>query len=77
MDALSGIGRLLIVAGLAIALVGAIILVGRRLPGVGWLGRLPGDFVFQRGSTTVFVQIVTSIVLSVVLTVILNLIFRR
>jgi hypothetical protein len=48
-----------------------------RFPGLDRLGRLPGDFVFERGPVTVFIPIVSSLVISVLLTVLLNLISRR
>src|SRR5206468_2096683 len=45
------IGRMLVVFGLLIALVGvALVLVGR----VPWLGRLPGDIHIQRGNWTFY-----------------------
>jgi len=73
----SGAGRFLLFAGLLIAAVGLIILVGPRIPGLDRLGRLPGDIVVDRGPVTVFVPIVSSIVISVLLTIVLNLILRR
>ena len=44
MSEWSGVGRALIVAGVAIAAIGGVIAFGPRLP---WLGRLPGDFVWR------------------------------
>jgi hypothetical protein len=38
---------------------------------------LPGDIVFERGSTTVFIPIVSSILISVLLTIVINLLLRR
>ena len=63
-------GRVLIAAGLLIALVGLLIQMG--LP----LGRLPGDIRIQRGSSTFYFPIVTCIVVSVVLTLLAGF-FRR
>jgi hypothetical protein len=40
------------------------------------LGRLPGDFTFRRGTTTVYLPLATSLLVSVVLSVIVML-FRR
>jgi hypothetical protein len=64
---------MLIIAGLVIAGVGAVLMLGERLG----LGKLPGDILWKRKNTTVSFPIVTSLVVSVVLTVILNLILRR
>jgi uncharacterized protein HemY len=57
-------GRLLIVVGLLVAAVGVAVELG--LP----LGRLPGDIVIRRGSTTVYLPVVTCIVVSVVLSIV-------
>ena len=65
-----GVTRVLLV-------IGAVLLLSERVPFLAWLGRLPGDLVFRRGNTTIFVPIVTSIVLSVILTLVLSLLFRR
>lgn len=77
MGELSGAGRFLLIAGLVLAAVGALLLLAPRIPGLDRLGRLPGDFVFDRGPVTVFIPLVSSIVISVVLTIVLNLISRR
>ena len=70
---LSGIGKILLVAGLAIVAVGAVLL----LVGRGGLPKLPGDGSFGKGNVRVFVPIGTSILVSIVLTLLLNLFFRR
>jgi len=67
---MQGLGRLLIVFGLVIVLVGVVLLVADRIPGVG---RLPGDLVFRRGPVTFYFPLATSIVLSVLITILLNL----
>jgi len=67
------VGRLLIVAGAILLLIGVVVLVGGRLG----LGRLPGDLQWGRGRVRVYVPLGAAIVLSVVLTLILNLIGRR
>ncbi|MBA3414268.1 MAG: DUF2905 domain-containing protein [Chloroflexia bacterium] len=74
---LPGLGRLLVGLGLVLAAVGAVLLLVGRVPGLDRLGRLPGDIVIERGSTTVAIPLVTSLILSLVLTVVLNLLFRR
>ena len=77
MTDLSGLGGVLLVAGLVMAVVGGVLLVAGRVPGLDRLGRLPGDLVVQRGPVTVFLPIVSSIVISILLTIVLNLILRR
>jgi hypothetical protein len=64
------VGKLLLVAGLVIAGIGLLMMVG--IP----FGRLPGDIVIRRGSSTFYFPLVTSILLSIILTLLLAL-FRR
>jgi hypothetical protein len=71
---LTDLGRLLIVLGIVIALVGVVLVAAGRLP---WVGRLPGDIHLQRGNWTFYFPLGTSIVLSVVLTLVLWLVGRR
>lgn len=71
---MSELGRILVVIGAVIALVGlAFMLVGR----VPWLGRLPGDIHIQRGNWSFYIPLGTSLVLSVVLSLIFWLLGRR
>ena len=77
MGDLSGAGRFLLVTGVVLTAVGALLILAPRIPGFNRLGRLPGDFVVERGPVTVFVPIVSSIVISVLLTIVLNLFLRR
>jgi len=66
-------GKVLLVLGVLIALVGLLLWTGF---GRGWLGRLPGDIHYSRGNFTFYVPLVTCILLSLLLTFILWL-FRR
>ncbi len=84
MDAWNGIGRLLIVAGLALAAVGLVLTLAEKWPGVGalfsWVGRLPGDFSITRERFSLYVPIATSLVLSLLLSLlayVLSWLFRR
>jgi hypothetical protein len=70
---MSELGRPLILIGAVLLLAGLWLTFGPRIPG---LGRLPGDIVWRKGSTTVYFPIVTCIVLSLVLTLLFSL-FRR
>jgi hypothetical protein len=70
---LSGLGKLLVVAGIVLAVIGVLFV----LTGKGVIPRLPGDLRFGKGNTRVYIPLGTSILLSVVLTIVLNLIFRR
>lgn len=77
MNDLIPLGRLLVVAGLLLAAVGGLILFGGQIPGLGWLGRLPGDVVVRRGPVTIYAPIATSILLSLLLTLVLGVVSRR
>ena len=68
------LGKLLIIVGAFILIIGLAIAFGPRIP---FLGRLPGDITIDRGNVHFYFPIVTGLVLSVVLTLILNLFFRR
>jgi Zn-dependent protease with chaperone function len=68
------VGKLLIVAGAILVVLGVVFLFADRIP---WLGRLPGDIVFKRGRTTVYVPLVTMLIVSLLLTLILNLFSRK
>jgi hypothetical protein len=70
----SEIGKLLIVAGLGIALVGVVVVVAGRIP---WLGRLPGDIYVERGHWSFYFPLATSLVVSVLLTLLFSLFGRR
>jgi hypothetical protein len=63
------LGKMLLLFGVTIALVGAGIMLAGRVP---FLGNLPGDLSFGRDGSRVYVPIATSIVISLVLTVVVN-----
>ena len=67
------IGRLLMFAGGGLFVVGLLLFLAGRIPGIG---QLPGDITIQRGNFTLYAPIATMIVVSVVLTLLLNLIAR-
>ena len=58
------LGKLLVVAGLALAALGAILWSG---VGPGWFGRLPGDIHIERGNFGFHFPLVTCVILSLVL----------
>jgi len=65
-------GKILLVVGLALAVIGAVFVVGSRLG----LGRLPGDISVTSGNFSFFFPVVTCLVVSVVLTIVINVILR-
>jgi hypothetical protein len=71
---LQSIARWVVLAGVLLTVIGIILwlVAGSGFP----LGRLPGDFHFERGGFSCFVPLVSSILLSIVLTLVLNLIIK-
>ncbi len=64
------IGRVLLVFGILLAVIGGGLMLFGRF-------HLPGDITFKSGNVTLYIPIATSIVLSIILTVVLNLLFRQ
>ena len=60
----------MVVAGVVLAVLGVLFMVGARIPG---FGQLPGDIVIRRDGFTLYLPFVTMIVVSVVLTIALNI----
>ena len=77
MDPTRELGKLLLMGGIVLVVIGAFFAFGGRLP--FRLGRLPGDIAYQGKNSSFYFPIVTCIVLSVALTLILLVInlFRR
>ena len=67
------LGKLLVIVGLMIALIGTLLWTGI---GKGWLGRLPGDIHYTKGNFSLHFPLVTCLLLSLILTLILWL-FRK
>ena len=69
------IGKLLLLAGVALAAAGLVLLLGERA-GLGrlGLGRLPGDLRFERGGVRVYFPITSALIVSLVVTAALNLV---
>jgi hypothetical protein len=61
------LGKFLVLAGLLIAIVGALLCSGSGF-GKGWLGRLPGDINYSKGDFNFHFPVVTRLILSAVLT---------
>ncbi len=70
---MADLGKLLLLFGIVLVVLGALLMLGGRIP---WLGKLPGDLHYKTDHVTVFFPLTTSILLSVVLTVLLWLLRR-
>jgi hypothetical protein len=71
---LSDIGRLLVIFGIVVVVIGVVMMFADRIP---FLGRLPGDIVVRRKNFTLYFPLVTMLIISVVLTILLNLFSRK
>jgi hypothetical protein len=67
------LGRILLIIGVLLVVVGGLAVLGVKLP----FGRLPGDIAIEGERGGIYVPIVTMIIVSVVLTVLVNLFIRR
>lgn len=67
-------GKSLIIAGIAIAVIGILVAFGPKIP---YLGKLPGDIHVKRDNFVFYFPLATSIIVSAVLTLILYLISKR
>ena len=70
---LAGLGRTLIWLGGGLLLLGILLVLASKVPG---LGRLPGDLVIKHENVTVYVPLATMVVLSLLLTLVLNVLLR-
>lgn len=69
----SGMGKMLMIVGILLIIVGGLLYLGGKIPGIG---RLPGDIVIKRGNLTIYFPVVTCIILSLLLSLVLAW-FRR
>jgi hypothetical protein len=72
---MADIGKFLLVAGIVIAITGALLLFFRN--GIPFLGKLPGDIVIQKKNFTFYFPIATSILLSIILSLIFYFFGRK
>jgi hypothetical protein len=67
------VGRLLLVIGIVLVVVGGLSMFGVRLP----IGRLPGDIAIEGERGGIYIPIVSMIIISVLITIVVNLFLRR
>jgi uncharacterized protein HemY len=68
-------GKLLIIAGIGLLLLGVVISYAPWL--INWFGKLPGDIRIADDKKMVFMPLTSMIVISIVLTIVVNLFFRK
>jgi hypothetical protein len=71
---MGSMGKILMLFGLILFLVGGLFVVGGKVP---WIGKLPGDICIQKNNYTFFFPITTCIIISLTLSLLLILLRRR
>ena len=75
MEPMRELGRMMFLAGAALAVVGALVWLSARSGGLPLrLGRLPGDIAYQGKHGSFYFPVVTCILLSLVVTLVLWLV---
>jgi hypothetical protein len=73
---LNAAGRLVLVLGAALVVLGGLLMLFSHLPVLKHLGKLPGDIRIQGEHFSCFFPIVSLIIISVLLSLALNIILR-
>ena len=67
-------GKMLILFGIIMVLIGLLMVFFEKLP---MIGKLPGDIYVKRGNFTFYFPLTTCIIISIILSLLLTLFFRR
>ena len=70
---MAGMGKLFIVLGVVLILMGLAFMFGDKIP---YIGRLPGDIFIKKEKFSFYFPITTSILISIILTILFS-IFRK
>ena len=65
---MQGIGRLLVVSGIILFIIGIILLIGDKIP---YIGRLPGDIYIRKERFSFYFPVSTCIIISLILSFLL------
>lgn len=65
------IGKALVLAGITIAVIGVVFMLGEKIP---WLGKLPGDIYVHKNNFSFYFPLATSIIISIIISLVLILI---
>ena len=70
---LPGMGKMLVILGLLLVIVGLGFMFADKIP---YIGRLPGDIYVKREKFSFYFPLTTSIIISIILTILFS-IFRK
>jgi hypothetical protein len=65
------IGKMLVIAGLLVAAIGALLMFSDKIP---FLGKLPGDISIKKENFQLYIPLTTCVVISILLSLVLWLI---
>ena len=68
------LGKILILIGILLVVLGFVLIVGNKLP---FIGKLPGDIALERKNYSFYFPVTTCIIISIVLSFILWLFSKR
>jgi hypothetical protein len=68
-----GMGKILLIIGGIIVVLGLILLFSQHIP---FLGKLPGDILVKKNGFSFYFPIVTLLILSILITIIVNVILH-
>jgi len=68
---LTGLGKILLIFGGVIVIVGLLLVFSQHIP---FLGKLPGDIFVKKDNFSFYFPIVTFLIISIVLTIIINVV---
>ena len=68
-----GMGKILLIVGGIIVVLGLILVFSQHIP---FLGKLPGDILVKKNGFSFYFPIVTMLILSILITVIVNVILH-
>jgi uncharacterized membrane protein YkgB len=73
MFGMGALGKMLVLLGVFIILIGLLLMVGDKIP---WVGKLPGDIVIKKEKFTFYFPLATCILISLLITLFFAL-FRK
>jgi hypothetical protein len=68
------LGKLIIIAGLILVVIGTLMWLGPKIP---WLGKLPGDIHYEGKNIRIYVPLATCLILSILISVLLIVLGRK
>jgi hypothetical protein len=72
-SSMEGLGKILLIVGGIIVILGLILVFSQHIP---FFGKLPGDIFIKKDGFSFYFPIVTLLILSILITIIVNVIFH-